>query len=308
MVRPVERPKLRLRLSDADNREGEIPLADLAKVAEQTQLVISRLARGLIDDPVTSRLRTSVAEATKMFLVGIHAGSTVLDIVGPKLNLDTLAADDMPGELSEMVLSTFVDTLETLAQPEPTLPVGVDSLVVTSLDNWLRSLRRYERVSLSAELSSGTREAEIQPRPARVSLRHAESQPFLPFVSARHQALTGRLYALNLRTGSFSIEDDAGHSIRLSVPEDMRAEAAQLVGTIVRAIGNPSLNERHRLVSFEVAALEPLPVGPIGVQGEFFRRHELVASVELPPRLDGGVIPGLTDDEVDAFMATFDSE
>jgi hypothetical protein len=308
MTQRVARPTLRLRLSGTQGRDGEIPLADLAKVAEQTQLVITRLARGLIDGPALGRLRKSVVEATTMSLVGVHAGSTVLEIAGPELDSDTAALDDMPADLSEIVISTLVDSLDSLSEPEPSLPVGVDSRAVKSINNWLRALRRYDRVSLKADLNSGTREAEIQLRSARDSLEHAEPQPSIPFVSAHHQALTGRLYALNLRTGSFSIEDDAGHSIRLSVPEDMRSEAAQLVDTRVRAIGNASLDERRRLMGFDVAALEPLPPEFVVNQEEFFQRHELVESPPLPAALDIGIIPDLTDDEVNDFIAAFEAE
>jgi hypothetical protein len=41
-------------------------------------------------------------------------------------------------------------------------------------------------------------------------------------VSPHLQALAGRLYALNLNTGTFSIEDDTGREIRLTVPSDVR--------------------------------------------------------------------------------------
>jgi len=76
------------------------------------------------------------------------------------------------------------------------------------------------------------------------------NSPSVPYVSAEHQALTGRLYALNLRTGTFRIVDDARHSVRLTVPEDVRGEAAQLIGTRVHAIG--------RLRSMTVGACFPL--------------------------------------------------
>lgn len=304
----ASRPRLQLVLSGGHDREGEIPLSDLAKVAEQTQALVSRLARSLIDRPTLGRLPKKVTEATTLFLVGVYAGSTVLDISGPELDLAGLTAEDMPGELSEIVISTLVDSLETLSDPQPVLPVNVDERARSSLDKWLRSLLGYEQVSVKAELSGGTRLTEIEPRSARDNLHHAESQPALPFVSANHQALTGRLYALNLRTGNFSIEDNAGRSIRLRVPEDLRAEAAQLVDTKVRALGNASLDRYHRLVSFQVDLLEPLPPDPTFNQESFFSRRDILESTPLPGQLERGIIPDLSDDEVNAFLAALQEE
>jgi hypothetical protein len=119
--------------------------------------------------------------------------------------------------------------------------------------------------------------------------------------------LTGKLYALNLRTGTFKIEDDLGHSIPLIVPEDVRADASQLIGRRVRAIGSASLDERHRLHSFTVSTLEETPEYFFR-QSEFFERHDLV----VPPRpianseLERGVIPDLSDDEIAEFMMAID--
>jgi hypothetical protein len=301
------RPMLHLQLFGDHNRDGEMPLTEVARVAERTQTVVSRLARRLVDHP-SGRLSKSMSDATRLFLVGVRSGSTVLDIAGYESVSSNLIAEGMPGELSDMALSILIDSLETLSEPVPTLPINVDPPVIDSLDTWLGSFRQYERVSVDAELASGPRHAELEPREARKNLHHAELQPILPYISASHQALSGRLYALNLRTGTFSIEDDTGHAIRLSVPEDMREEAAQLVNTRVRALGTASLNERHRLQSFEVEALEPLPPVPLLDQEEFFQRRELQASEPLTGSLETGIIPDLSTEEIEAFFSVIEAE
>jgi hypothetical protein len=304
------RPTLHLRLTSRDERDGEIPLTELAKVAEQTQRVVTRIARGMIDDRGPGRLRQNVAAATTLSLIGLRSGSTVLDIALPEAAADVLSVEDMPAELGETALAVLVESLEILSEdePRPVLPVGVDDRAVQDIDDWLRSVRGYSRITLNAQLSRSTLQAEITPRTARTRLKAAESQPSIPYVSADHQALTGRLYALNLRTGTFKIEDDARHSIRLTVPEDVRADAAQLINTRVRAYGRAALDQRHRLLSFKVAALEPLP--DLVDQTAFFERHELV----VPPRsieqadLTQGVITDLSDDEIATFMAALEME
>jgi predicted regulator of amino acid metabolism with ACT domain len=304
------RPTLHLRLTSRSERDGEISLTELARVAEQTQRVVTRIARAMIDDRASGRPRRNIAEATTLSLIGLRSGSTVLDIALPESAADTLSVEDMPSELGEMALAVLVESLEILCEddPAPVLPVGVDGRVAEDIDDWLRAMRGYSRVTIDAQLSHGAIQAEILPQDARARLRTAESQPSLPYVSADNQALTGRLYALNLRTGTFRIEDDARHSIRLTVPEDVRAEAAQLVNTRVRAFGRASLDQRHRLVSFNVSALEQLP--DFIDQTAFFERHDLV----LPPRpieqidLTQGVITDLSDDEISTFMAALEME
>jgi hypothetical protein len=244
-------------------------------------------------------------------LVGLGAGSTVLDIALPEAADDQLSADDMPQDLGEMALTAFVESLAVLHDDEsqPVLPVGVDDKAANEVDGWLRVLSSYSQVEVSAQLGrEAVQHFAIAPKDARNKLKRASGQPVLPYISADNQSLTGRLYALNLRTGTFRIEDDARHSIQLTVPEDVRTEAAQLVNTRVRAIGRAALDRRHRLAAFSVTALEQVPDLPDQV--EFFKRHELVQ----PPRaikeqdLTRGVITDVTDDEIASFMAALGME
>jgi hypothetical protein len=302
------RPTLHLRLIGPNERDGEISLAELAKVAEQTQRVVTRIARGMIDDRASGRPRHNISDATTLSLIGLRSGSTVLDIALPVGAAGTLMAEDMPQELGEMALTVLAESLEELGEndSEPILPVGVDDKAAEDIDDWLRVLRTYTHININAQLSRGTIHAAFIPQEARARLRRATRQPSLPYVSADNQALTGKLYALNLRTGTFTIEDDARHSIRLTVPEDLRDEAAHLVNTRVRAFGRASLDDRHRLITFNVAALEQVP--DLVDQKAFFERHDLV----VPPRgldqgdLAEGVITDLSDDEIAAFMGALE--
>src|ERR1022692_1012294 len=303
----LPRSRLQLRLAGGAERDGEMPLAELAKVADGAQRVVSRIARGMVDRGPGSVPR-QVADATTLFLTGFRPGSIVLEIALPESAEDTLAAEGMPVGLGEMALAVLAESLEALSgdEAQPMLPVGADEGVVECLDQLLRSLRGYRDVTVDCELGGRVRRAEFAPKSARELLRGALSQPSVPYVSADHQALTGRLYALNLRTGTFRIEDDARHSIRLAVPEDVRGEAAQLIGTRVRAIGMASLDDRRRLLSFDVAAFEQLP--ELVDQAAFFERHDLV----IPERGIGeddpaqGVIPDLSEDDIEEFMSALE--
>ena len=305
------RPTLRLRLSGSSERDGELALAELARLAEKTQRAVSRIAQAMIDDRAARHLRRDIGSATTLSLVSLRAGSTVLDIALPETADDQLIADDMPQDLGEMALVAFVESIAALHDDEsdPVLPVGVDDKAANEVDGWLRALSSYSEVEVTAQLRrEPVRSFAIAPKDARDKLKRAASQPALPYISADNQSLTGRLYALNLRTGMFRIEDDARHSIQLTVPVDVRAEAAQLVNTRVRAIGKAALDRRHRLAAFNVTALEQVPDLPDQV--EFFKRHELA---EPPRAIEGndltrGVITDVTDDEIASFMTALGME
>ena len=76
----LPRPTLHIRLSGQNGHDGEISLTDLAKVADQTQRVVTHIARGMIDDRNPGPIPQNVSDVTTLFLVGLGAGSTVLDI------------------------------------------------------------------------------------------------------------------------------------------------------------------------------------------------------------------------------------
>lgn len=303
------RPTLRLRLDTDSGPQGEIRLAELAKVADQTQRIITHIAQRLVGDTITGRATTNIASATTLSLVGLRSGSTVLEIALPPIDDDVLQAEDMPVDIGQMALSLFAQGLCILAEDDsaPALPLGIDERVVQDIERWLTTLRPYQTVDVEAHVDGERTWAHISPRVARQALRRAEGPPDVPYVSAHHQALTGQLYALNLRTGTFKIEDGLGHSIPLVVPEHVRGDASQFIGRRVRVIGSATLDERHRLQSFVVSSLEETPEHFFR-QSEFFDRHELI----IPPRgvanseLDSGVIPDLSDDEITQFMLAFD--
>lgn len=298
---PEPRPTLHLQLTSRDGRDGEIPLSELAKVAEQTQRVVSRIADRIVDRG--NPRRGDLLSTTRLSLVGLRSGSTVLDIAAPDIDDGLLPLEATSSTLSELSFVIFVDTLDALRDEHPVLPIGVDSTVVQDLDAWLRPIRGYRRVMVSTDARDRQLRADVEPQQARRSLRSAETQASISYISASHQALAGRLYALNLNTGTFSIQDAAGHTIRLSVPEEIRSEAASLADRTVRAIGTASLDDHRRLRQFIVESLEETE--PRFSQTEFFEIHHLPSPPPMAIRardLSEGVLPDLSDAEVDAFV------
>lgn len=299
-----QRPLLRLRLRDGKYEEGEIPLHDLAEIAKQTQLVVRRLANALVARPGPGRPTSAIEQATELLLVGLTKGSTVLEIAGVEARAHSLELENMPPDIGERALELFVDGVAALGEEEPEMPLGFDDVARQYVDGWLRHIRKFERIGVSLRVGRYSKEREIDPRTARRRLKTVQVQPRVPFITATQQAVEGVLYALNIRTGTYAVEDDSGQKIRLTVPSDLRSEAATLATRRVRAIGNAEINERGRLQSFAVSSLGPVST-PEGLeQGRFFERHELSAPQVVSDDLDQWAIQGLSEEEADDFLTS----
>lgn len=301
MTNNQARTHLSLRLDGGEYPDGEIPLAGLAQIADETQQLVRRLARSLTDRGGPGRTPTPIEEVTKLFLVGIHQGSTTLDIAGPRVQQLPLF-DDIGTE----AIATMLDGLEALATDDQ-LPAAFDELSVRSLDRWLEAIgTAAAEAELATELDPGSRRVvRVEPNAARAALSH-RSSPERPAPSPR--AVEGRLYAVNLETGRYAIRDDAGHSISLTgegYPSDL---VERLVGQRVQAQGAAHFDDSGRLQ----LDLEDLRLAPPleGVDSEQFFRNveldELLRGKAPLESLDDLVIEGLTDDEIEAFLAAGD--
>lgn len=135
------------------------------------------------------------------------------------------------------------------------------------------------------------------------AVRRLESEP--PQPPAAQLTVEGVLYALNLRTGGFLVEDDLGHQIDFVVPPQLRPSAVRLAGARVAVSGR---GEPHRggLRLLDVDAVEPAP-DPEGVDTLVFRTdadlEQRLASRAPLASLDELAIPGLSELEAAAFLS-----
>lgn len=299
-----QRPLLRLRLRGGKYEEGEIPLRDLAEIAKHTQLVVRRLGRGLVERPGPGRPSSAIEQATELLLVGLTKGSTVLEIAGADHHDDASKFEDMPDDLGERALQLFVESVSALDDARPEMPFGFDESARKSVGEWLRQVRRFEQVGVTLRVGAHTTEAEIQPNAARRHLAAAQVQPRAPFITATEQAVEGVLYALNIHTGTYAIQDDSGQRLRLTVPDEIRSDAAMLVTRRVRAVGSAEIDARGRLQSFMVSSLTYAPRLEGLQQGRFFDRHELPSPPVPTDDLGEWAIEGLTEEEADDFLSS----
>ncbi len=297
------RAHLALRLVGGQYQDGEIPLADLASVADKTQRLVRRIARSVSDRTGPGRTPARVEEPTTLLLIGIHPGSTVLEIAGssaePQLDLGDLGDD-----IGTQALNIMVNGIEAVAAGGE-LPEGFDDLSARSLDEWLDSIAGTAAAAeLSAEIGTRPpRVVRVVPREARALLAGRVAPA--PSATPPLHAVEGTLYAVNLRTGRYTIEDDLGNSIGTIASVFTSEEIAPLLGRRVRAEGMPRFDEAGRLQTIELTRLAAAPdINDIDAE-RFFRNvelDELLQGAEPLRSMDELVIEGLTPEDIDDFL------
>lgn len=300
------RPGAKLHLDGGGLIPGEIPLDALVKVARQTQLLIRQIARSLIVQRDPGRTRQPAEIASMLSLKGVHIGSTVLDLVLPPLPPQEALDYDIPTDIGDLSMNMFVDGFVAVAghAEVPEMPVGYDRPLIDDMDVWFRGLRQYTSVGVESAIGSHKIEVHTQPKRARERLKRVDAQPTLPWISRTDQSLEGRLYAVNTRTGSWSIEDATGHSIRLRLPEALRTEAATWVNRRVLAVGRPVYTETRRLREFATERIVPAPERDgLPDAAAFYEEHQLIPMPPPDGGLDGWFIDDLTEDESEAWAS-----
>lgn len=296
-----ERSQLRLRLMKTDYPDGEIPLDRLSAVARGAQLLVTRLARAGEGRGGVGRSPRKLSEDIRLMFVGIEPGSTQLLIAAPprEPQLDLGPAFE---QMVEQALAALADGVDAAANGEA-LPEAFDDLSRRALGEWLDAI---------AQASGETEmESRIGGRPPKtVRFRPSQAVASVQGATADRQSLPpveveGVLYAVNLHTGRYVIEDDMGSSINLLTSMFTGEQVAPLLGRRVKAGGNPEYDDGGRLKEIDVLSLTPAP-SLEGFDSDRFRRgvelEELLEGVEPIQSVDDLAIDDLTEAEIDAFV------
>ena len=248
------RARLVFTLRDSQHSPGEIPLAELAHIAAETQMLVRRLARSLDERSGPGRTPAAIEEATELMLVDVRPGSTMLEVAGPVREPQLDLGLDAPEDIGTRAIDSLLSGLEAIAQHEP-LPDAFDDISSRSLEDWLAAMAAATS-DLEIEASVGgrpPRTVHLVPATARaeVSRRRAAQRPTIAQVGSAE----GRLYAVDLDSGRYRIRDDAGNSISIATAGLSREDVAPLLDQRVRAEGMPRFDEQGRLSSLEVSDL-----------------------------------------------------
>ena len=273
-----------LRLIGAHTPDGEVRLTDLAALADSLQALAKRIGLDVVDHAGPGRTDQAIAALTEMRLSGLDAGST-------RLHFSRGRSDELALELAEsqQIDATFwqiIDAVEANARPEMASDLIAESAgrVVAALQAaapWVEFIRpgaNPSRVTTSS-LSPGVW--------ARSTTR-----------DGAEAVVTGRLEAVDLRTGRFRVVDDVGNRIPLEdVPR--AAHLAPLISHRVRAEGS-AVRDRSGRVK---ALIEPLieeQVLPEAWSSLSPANHESELS-KSGPVIGGGA--DLDDDEFAEFLS-----
>lgn len=303
---PPSRWQFSVRLIGGDAGDGEIPVDRLVEIARLTQELVRGLARERSGRAGPGASPRQLRNATTLLLVGLHPGSTRLDFAGPQLE-DELDLDYLGGEVPPEVGTQAVELLKVVLEDasgqQPQLLDDLQPSTRRHLAEFLEGLRPYPSVEVELPPNGEVEIVGFAPeRVARV-VRSRVQEPSRP--PPDYRAVEGLLYALNLRTGTFRIEDDYGTNISFLVPEELRPSAMHLAGTRVAVSGRVELLPgAARLL--DVDGVEPAP-DLEGVDSARFRAAndfvQQLARIEPLLSIDELAIPDLTEDEARAFLA-----
>lgn len=277
--------EVELTLEGASSPAGEIRLADLAALAQSLQELSLRIGRAFVDAEGPGRTPRAIEDLSQLRLRGIDKGSTRLTLArGPAGALDlelaesaaldrrfwevieAVGKDERPGWVTDLVADSAASFVEAVQSAAPTVEV---------------IMSRYEPVRIRTQ--------EIHPE---TWMREG------PTADQETVVVTGRLEAVDLRSGRFRVVDDVAHRIGLDdVPE---AEAvAHLINHRVRVVGSGIVGRDGQLKAVRQPTIiqESLP-------SSWFHREraDLTAELAKPgPTFGEGV--ELTDEEYAEFVA-----
>lgn len=296
----LERASFTLALQGGPDRSGEISFDRLAEVAEHVQMEILRLARAHVDRDRAGRTPDDLVALTRLSLAGIDPGSTELTVRGPARE-SALNITDMPEDLGSMAIRDFLDAFAAVQERRP-LPQAFEGPASESLDELLRALDDVPIVVVKdvQGLADAPNRVEFRPRETRELFlsQRSQAQP-----TERGLVLVGTLFAVNLHTGQYQIEDDAGNKSRCDV-ETMSAEVmGPLLGKRVRARGIGRWDRKGRFQRLDVENIELAEHEQLALEGwpRSVSTEEVLATAAGPEALESYALEDLQPGEAEVL-------
>jgi hypothetical protein len=297
--------RIRVSLKGPDAALGRVPAADVGKLLIGLERILAQAATVITGGQVTVGRRTSVVESSTRFrLVKVQEGSVVAILELPEVALGQPALDINDQKLNEFALR---ETLRTLAGDEGDVsgaPFIAGALL--QLADELAIGSRYESVDIDSPRSITPRRRVRLDNKATERLRAVASQaPSRPgtvvgvLVEADFEKLTAHVRTPEGRRVSVVFPDQLADAIHEALRD--RAELEGLVTydpktAVATQVRLRSLARGHQL--------------NLGIDPSRFWEHksvqELAKEQGVGPVQDPStlLIPGLTQDEAEAFLAS----
>lgn len=275
------------RLIGVDAPEGELDADQLLAIVQSLKDIATKLGRSETDAESLGRPPKRVERVARL-TIGLAPGST--RVLARRAHVDDEALDfDLAEE------EGFDEKFQAL----------VESIALDERPDWVSDTLAASAADLTAALQKTALEVEFKAagkvqRIFKTAETHRETWR-APSLVASPEAVTvvGRLYAVNLKSHRLQIQDDIGNEFALpKVQND--TEVGHLLGSYVSVTGTPERDSQGRPAQIYGAVIEAAPQIPAtaGIR-ESVALEEILASAPGPV---AGGIPGLTDDEAEAFF------
>jgi hypothetical protein len=277
-------------------REGAIPLAELAAIAKSVQDTVDRIARSLNDRSGRGRPPKFLAKVSALEAVGIEPGSAVLEIEAPH-DMEELAMDFGEADAGVQAIELFVESIDALSRGD-TPPPNVGAPAARSLRDFFKALENHDQVRVESAIAGTTTSAIFEPP---LMLQPEEEQTDTPAIADTVEII-GRLYEVNLHTHTYRIRDDLGKTRFMTVGRDLddRALARTLLGEVVRVTVVPEGiegSEPDHFVAISIGRVDR----PQTSDYYTWDLEKALESIEPLRSIEDLRIPGLDADEADAF-------
>lgn len=234
---------LELRLVGASAPDGEIRFAGLVAIASSLQALSLRITRTCVSADRLGRPNDVVQEFAQLRLRGLSNGSTRLLVSrGPS---DTL--DIEPSERRDLDRK-FAEVIEGVGQDER--PSWVNDSIAECTEDFVKALQDAAQV-VEARFAGVGRTVRIE----TWSIHRETWRRKSPTPSPSEVVVSGRLEAVDLRSGKFRVVDDVGNRIALdNVPD--AAGTAHLINQRVRATGPAAHGDADRVRVLQASVVE----------------------------------------------------
>jgi len=276
-----------LQLKGVSAPEGEIDADHLLAIVQSLKEIATKIGRAETSAEPVGRPPRRVERVARL-LIGLAPGSTRV-----------LARRAGAGEGS-----FDLDLADELAFDERFASL-VNAIALDRRPDWVDDSLSLAAADLTAALQQAASEVEVRvdgrpQRTFRTAAIHRETWRVAVPQGAKKVTFVGRLYAVNLNTHHFRVQDDAGNQVAL--PHVRRdTEVVGLINTHVAVTGIPQRDARGRLAQIHGATIEGAPDLLDGAAvPEAASLDEILQSAPGPDP-DGGI--NLTDDEFASFLA-----
>jgi len=287
-----EAPRASLTIRMDVERDGAIPLTELANIARTVQDAVNQIARSLNDRTGPGRPPEYLRKLSALEAVGIDRGSAVLEIEAPH-DMEQFPIEFDEEDAGVQAVELFVASLDALARnDQPPREIGMPAR--KSIGRFLHAVEEHEQVEVACSVGSDQMATQFVPRLVGEVPSNQDVAPE-PITSE----IVGKLYAVDLENHVYKIRDELGRMQRIRVGEELDARklARSLIGELVSVSGEMEGTESDQITATAIKRV----FSPEASEYYRWNLASALEGVEPLSSIDDLAIPDLSPEEADAF-------